>query len=114
MFAEGKNVCGWDDVTVHVAPFAFLGEDLHSVGVELRGDPECFLAPDPIQTEQLVGLLKGAAEAVRGLDRYHAQPDTPRVLPTVTILDRTFYIDERLGQMRAVDNAYDFIDLRPN
>ena len=104
----------FDDVAVRVALHGFAGCDIYSIDVAVRAEPVQTIVLDAEQAEQFAKLLESAAGAVRELDRYHATLDTPRHLPTVQILDRTFYIDERLGQMRAVDNAYDFVDLQPN
>ena len=54
-----------------------------------------------------------AKEALRLLK--NAKPDTgkmPRMLPTVTLDNgKTYFVDERLNQLRNVLNPHDYIDL---
>ena len=53
-----------------------------------------------------------AKEALRQLK--NVKPDTgkmPRMLPTVTLDDgKTYFVDERLKQLRNVLNPHDYID----
>jgi hypothetical protein len=65
--------------------------------------------PSPRATQG--GASGGAWYDVRGFnarDGRHA----PRRLPTVTIWEKRYFIDERLGQLRNVEAPHDFIDLR--
>jgi hypothetical protein len=48
-------------------------------------------------------------EAGRWLDE---QRDRPRLLPTIRLGDRRFYVDRRLSQLRNVDDPNDFYDVR--
>jgi len=38
----------------------------------------------------------------------------PRELPTVFVRDKTYFVDDRLGEMRNVDNPHDRILLKPD
>jgi hypothetical protein len=102
----------FDDVAIRVVLRSIPLGAMYTVDIAVRGEPVQTIVLNAEQAEQFAKLLDSAAGAVRELDRYHGQVETPRLLPTLKIMDREFYIDERLGQLRAVDNAYDFIDLR--
>ena len=104
----------FDDVAIRVLLRSIPLGAMYTVDIAVRGEPVQTIVLNAEQAEQFAKLLDSAAGAVRELDRYHGQADTPRLLPTLKLLDREFYIDERLGQLRAVDNAYDFLDLRQN
>lgn len=104
----------YDDVAIRVVLRSIPLGAMYTIDIAVRGEPVQTIVLNAEQAEQFARLLDSAAGAVRELDRYHGQVETPRLLPTLKLMDREFYIDERLGQLRAVDNAYDFLDLRPD
>lgn len=112
-YSNDQSLKSIDDVAIRVTQRKSPLDEAYVIDVAVRGEPVQTIVLNADQAEQIARLLNSAAGSIRELDRYHAEHDTPRVLPTISLLDREFYIDERLGQLRAVDNAYDFIELKP-
>ena len=62
---------------------------------------------------KMADVIKGLLEGQRSFKEYKRRKElgiTPRQLPTIMIGKKTYYVDERLMQVRNVKNPHDYID----